>query len=127
MSILISSSLVRDFSSFIDYPVHVPEVLHYQVFKMCSKLELSVKYVCSEIFVRWRLVGNCPSEAFYPGRDLLASELRDRISYSILVYVACCVVQLVVLLLQYLELVLIAGFVEDNYVFDEECLVWKLH
>lgn len=94
---------------------------------MCSKLELSVKYVCSEVFIRWCLVGSCPSEALYPGRDLLAGKLCYRASYAILVYVACSVVQLAVLLLQYLELVLIASFVEDNYVSDKERLVWKLH
>lgn len=94
---------------------------------MLCELKLAVKDKCSQVFVSRSLVSRCPSEAFYLGRDLLVGELSKSAAYAYCVYVARSVVQLVVLLLENLQLVLVASFVHHSYVSDKKCLVWQLH
>ena len=94
---------------------------------MLCELKLAVENKCSQVFVGRRLVRRCPSEAFYLSRDLLVSELREGAAYANCVYVACSVVELVVLLLENLQLVLVAGFVHHSYVSYEQSLVWQLN
>ena len=83
---------------------------------MLCELQLVVEDKCSQVFIARCLVRSGPSEAFYLSRDLLVSELSESAAYSILVYVAGSVVELLVLLLEYLQLVLVAGFVHHCYV-----------
>ena len=94
---------------------------------MLCELQLAVEDKCPQVFIARCLVHSSPSEAFYPGRHLLVSELCKSAAYSILVYVASSVVELLVLLLENLQLVLIASFVHHSYVSYKECLVWQLH
>ena len=94
---------------------------------MLCELKLAVEDKCSQVFVSRRLVGRCPSEAFYLSRDLLASKLCKSAAYAYCIYVASSVVELLVLLLENLQLVLVASFVHHSDVSYEQSLVWQLN
>ena len=94
---------------------------------MLCELQFAVEDKRSQVFIARRLVHSSPSKAFYLSRDLFVRKLCKSAAYSILVYVASSVVQLLVLLFENLQLVLVASFVHHCYVSYKECLVWQLH
>ena len=104
----------------------IAEVPDNQVSEMAGELQLVVEYQRPQCFIGWWLVAGCPSVPFYLGRHLLSSKLCDWISYTYTVDVASLVLLFLVLLSQDLQLVLVAGFVQNDCVFDEVRLVWQL-
>lgn len=127
MSIAVSASFILHISSFIDNTVDILEVLCDEWSQMVSKLQLVVKDLSSEILICRCLVAASPSVSLYQARDLLCCKFRQSASYTIGIYVPSFVVDLLVLLLEYLQLVLIACLVEKDYVRYKKCVVWQLY
>lgn len=69
------SSFVCHLSSLANDATDIREVVLYKLLELVTELHLVVEYLCAEVLVCGRLVGDCPYIGLYFYRHLLGHEL----------------------------------------------------